>query len=147
MAKKSTKSTKKVSVKKLSEPTTDNRSNKKLLLIAVALVIAVFAFMYFYKANVTKVSAPVDVTPTPYDVSVTYTCPNGDKIPATFNNSEGTVSFTLPGQAEMTLPHAISADGARYANEDESVVFWNVGNSIMVMQNGVTTYENCVTDQ
>jgi membrane-bound inhibitor of C-type lysozyme len=140
------KSTKKVTVKKLSKSSAESKTNKKLILTAIILLIAAVAFLYFYKANVQRVAAPVDVSPTPADISVTFKCPNGYEIPATFNNSAGTVTFMLPGQEEMTLPHAISADGAKYANADESMVFWNVGNSVMIMENGVTTYENCVSN-
>jgi membrane-bound inhibitor of C-type lysozyme len=40
----------------------------------------------------------------------------------------GSVKLVLSDGREMTLKQTISADGARYANADESVVFWNVGN-------------------
>jgi len=39
---------------------------------------------------------------------------------------------------------AISASGARYANTDESIVFWNKGDTAFIQEGDVTTYENCV---
>lgn len=42
--------------------------------------------------------------------------------PKDFKNS--TVTFTEPSIGNVTLPAAVSGSGARYANSDESVVFW-----------------------
>jgi membrane-bound inhibitor of C-type lysozyme len=36
----------------------------------------------------------------------------------------------------MTLPQTISADGVRYANTDDSFVFWSRGNGALVLENG-----------
>ena len=54
------------------------------------------------------------------------------------------VSLTLSNGRRITLP-TLSADGARYANTDESFVFWNKGNTAFVTENGTTTYDGCVT--
>ena len=54
------------------------------------------------------------------------------------------VSLTLSTGRRITLPHALSADGARYANTDESFVFWNKGNTAFVTENGTTTWDGCV---
>jgi membrane-bound inhibitor of C-type lysozyme len=42
------------------------------------------------------------------------------------------------------LPQAPSASGARYANGDESIVFWNKGNTAFIEEGGRTTYQGCV---
>jgi membrane-bound inhibitor of C-type lysozyme len=55
------------------------------------------------------------------------------------------VSLTFSDGRRMTVPHALSADGARYANADESFVFWNKGNTAFVTEQGTTTYDGCVT--
>lgn len=55
------------------------------------------------------------------------------------------VTLTISNGKRITLPHAISADGARYANADESFVFWNKGNTVFVTEQGTTTYSGCVT--
>ena len=43
------------------------------------------------------------------------------------------------------LPQTISASGARYANDDESIVFWNKGNTAFITENGPDniTYKDC----
>jgi membrane-bound inhibitor of C-type lysozyme len=59
--------------------------------------------------------------------------------------SNALVSLSLDGAQDILLPHAISADGSRYANDDESLVFWSKGNGAMVLQNGAeSTYQNCI---
>ena len=46
----------------------------------------------------------------------------------------------------MTVPHAISASGARYAKPDESFVFWNKGDTAFITEgaNSAETYSACV---
>jgi membrane-bound inhibitor of C-type lysozyme len=39
----------------------------------------------------------------------------------------------------------VSGSGARYANSNESFVFWNKGNTAFIEENGKTTYSNCTT--
>jgi len=43
------------------------------------------------------------------------------------------------------LPQTISASGARYANEDESIVFWNKGNTAFITEGNpnTPTYMDC----
>ena len=43
----------------------------------------------------------------------------------------------------MTLPQAMSADGGRYANKAETIVFWNKGRGAFVQEDGRTTYADC----
>ena len=65
---------------------------------------------------------------------------------ATTSTTTGnSVQISLSDGRQMTLPQVISADGARYANVDESDVFWNVGNQATFWENGTSTYTNCVT--
>ena len=55
------------------------------------------------------------------------------------------VNLILSDGRQMTIPHALSADGARYANADESFVFWNKGNTAFITEQGATTYSDCIT--
>lgn len=59
---------------------------------------------------------------------------------ATSGNS---VQLILSDGRSMTLPQVISADGARYANADQSFVFWNVGNGATIYENNEATFSNC----
>jgi membrane-bound inhibitor of C-type lysozyme len=44
----------------------------------------------------------------------------------------------------MILPQTISADGTRYANKDDSVIFWSKGNGLVFTENGKETYTGCI---
>lgn len=56
----------------------------------------------------------------------------------------GMVELVLGDGQEMTLPQTISASGIRYANQDESFVFWSKGNSAFIMENNIQTYSGCI---
>ncbi len=103
-----------------------------------------------------------------------YTCDNGKQIAAAYYNGTttatpapgqppmptGTVDLAFSdGSPSMELNQTISADGARYSDGDpqiaqgqpgaESFVFWNKGNSALIMQDGQnsTVYTNCQAPQ
>ncbi len=88
-----------------------------------------------------------------------FSCNGGRTIEAAFYNGSSTppsapgmpptpggkVTLQLSDGRTMTLPQTLSADGARYANADESIVFWNVGDTAFITENNVQTYANCST--
>ena len=76
-------------------------------------------------------------------IEATFVCPDGTELPTVFDNDAQTVTVGLP-DGEVTLPQTVSGSGARYANEDESIVFWNKGDEAMVEVNGETVYQGCV---
>lgn len=82
--------------------------------------------------------------------TVTYMCNENKYIDATFVEStstspavkqgeapvpEGKVQLAFSNGKAMELPRTISADGTRYANKDESLVFWSKGNGAVVLEN------------
>ena len=77
-----------------------------------------------------------------------FKCKDGKSIEATFYASS--VDLKLSDGRSMTVPQAISASGARYANADESFVFWNKGDTALVTEGaaegagGKETYSGCV---
>ena len=108
-------------------------------LIALGILfLAIVVLIYLYSR-----SLPVGAVQTaPKNIEAIFTCPQGKTIAATFINDS--VKLKLSDSREFTLPHAISADGARYANADESFVFWNKGNGAFILEGGTTTYSDCV---
>ena len=57
----------------------------------------------------------------------------------------GSVALTLSDGRTMTLHQTISADGGRYANTDESFVFWSKGNGALVLEdNQEKSYVGCI---
>lgn len=76
-----------------------------------------------------------------------FTCDGSKNITATFYpKDDKNVDLVLSDGRALTVPHAISASGARYANADESFVFWNKGDTAFITENGTMTFSNCVTN-
>ena len=79
-------------------------------------------------------------------VTATFKCAGKKTVVAEFDRAPvDQVKLKLSDGRDLTLPHAISADGARYANADESIVFWNKGDTAFVTENGKETYSGCAT--
>ncbi|HTY39845.1 MAG TPA: MliC family protein [Candidatus Paceibacterota bacterium] len=76
---------------------------------------------------------------------VMFVCGGGNSIHATFY-AANRVTLQLSDGRMMTLPQVRSADGARYANSDESFVFWNKGNTAFFQEGKKVPYHDCVVD-
>lgn len=75
---------------------------------------------------------------------VTYRCESEKSMDAIFRKES--VALALSDGRKMDLPQVISASGARYANDDESIVFWNKGNTAFLLENDRETYTGCVEE-
>lgn len=63
---------------------------------------------------------------------------------STPSSPSGTVVLKLDDGRNFDLSQTISADGARYANKDESFVFWDKGTEIMILEfDTEKTYKGC----
>lgn len=76
------------------------------------------------------------------DIQAQFRCSGGQDIQAIFSDRQ--VHLILSDGREMTIEQAVSASGARYANADESFVFWNKGDTAFIQEEGETTYTDCV---
>jgi membrane-bound inhibitor of C-type lysozyme len=77
-------------------------------------------------------------------ISAAFRCASGRSIQAVFRNgSSPSVDLTLSDGRHFTLPQVASGSGARYANSDESLVFWNKGRTAFVTEAGKQTYGGC----
>ena len=74
--------------------------------------------------------------------SAEFSCDKSKSIRAVFMTNGAEI--TLSDGRTMNLSQAVSADGGRYANSDESFVFWTKGKGAFVNENGTTTYANCI---
>jgi membrane-bound inhibitor of C-type lysozyme len=79
--------------------------------------------------------------------SATFKCKDGNSIDATFYADK--VNLKLSDGRTMDLPQVISGSGARYANKDESFVFWNKGDTAFVTEgkDENMTFKDCVTSK
>lgn len=77
--------------------------------------------------------------------TATFKCQGGKSIEATFYANS--VNLKLSDGRSLTVPQAMSASGARYANKDETFVFWNKGDTAFVTEgkDGKETYSGCAT--
>lgn len=133
---------------------------RKYIYILVAILVATFVFWYLAFHKQADSVKDVNMTDTPKLLnSVTYSCDGGRSIKAAFYEGQptpapsnglpptpnGSITIALSDGTVMTLKQTISADGARYANSDESFVFWSKGNGAMVLENGKEKdYTGCV---
>jgi membrane-bound inhibitor of C-type lysozyme len=127
-----------------------NEVNRFSQLIAIVLFVGVFAsgfmlgktFEYHAFVNAQKAQRGLAATSAPI-ADVVYTCDAGKTIEAVYTSSK--VDIFLSDKRHLTLPQALSASGARYANADESIVFWNKGNTAFMTEAKKTTFANCAT--
>ncbi len=102
------------------------KSLKHILIVVVVLLVA-----YFFINRPQTVPAPVVSS----DSTFTYMCNEGKTV-AVLQGKDG-IQVTLSDGRSFALPHSPSADGTRYANKDESFVFWSKGNGALVLENNV----------
>ncbi len=100
----------------------------------------------------------VPIGPRP-QIAVEYLCNAGKKIQATLYEGKtlppagpgipptpgGSAAIVLSDGQAMTLAQTLSADGVRYANANESFVFWSKGDGAIVLENGSEKdYRDCI---
>jgi membrane-bound inhibitor of C-type lysozyme len=75
---------------------------------------------------------------------VTFACVGDKTIHAVFYSDE--VHLDLSDGRSMNLPQTMSGSGIRYANKDESFVFWSKGNTAFVTEGAdeKETFSDCI---
>lgn len=104
--------------------------NQFMLGIVVGIFVTFFIFLYRQQSLIPG-SAPEK-----------FICSEGKFIDASFQND--IASIALSDDRVMDLSKVVSTDGIRYANDDESIVFWKRDRGAVIIENGNTTYNNCV---
>jgi len=93
-------------------------------------------------------AASAQTAPIAHEIHARFACAEGKSIDATFvNGTASSATLTLSDGRKLSLPQARSGSGARYANGDESFVFWNKGDTAFIEEDGKTTYADCVTSR
>jgi membrane-bound inhibitor of C-type lysozyme len=111
--------------------------NKIIFLVSVIVLLALAVAFYELKDK------------DPAVTSVIFTCKDSKVIIAKFDTkTDKGVDLRLSDGRELFVPHAISASGARYANKDETFVFWNKGNTAFITEGkeGKLTFIDCIID-
>ncbi len=141
-----------------------NKGRNTALLVVIVIII-IGAFLW-YNRNATWLAPLLGSNPATQSVSgqATYSCAEGKTIAATYytgtttvssiNPSEpptpnGSVALALSDGRNITLPQTISGSGIRYANADESLVFWSKGNTAFVTEGtgdaAKQTFSDCMS--
>jgi putative hemolysin len=117
---------------------------KNLILMSLVLGGVIIVGLYFYQQSLEK--KVITEKPTEGIISpVMFSCAENKSVRALFFKDK--VELTLSDSRNMLLVQAISASGARYANNDESFVFWNKGDTAFIEEKGVITFKDCVVDR
>ncbi|MEZ7820920.1 MAG: MliC family protein [Patescibacteria group bacterium] len=106
--------------------------------IPIAISIAAIAILGLFIFTITRQQFKEKNKPI---ASAIFFCENNKNIEATFFKNK--VELTLNDNRKMSLKQTISASGARYANKDESFVFWNKGDTAFINEGNALTYSNC----
>lgn len=125
--------------------------------IFISLTIIVLVILGIWYINNKDVFSPQALT---FISEVNYICDDSKTIKASFYEGKyipvepgeppiptGSVEIILSDGKSFNLPQTISASGVRYANNDESLIFWSKGDSAFILENNEETYANCITAQ
>lgn len=105
--------------------------NKKIVIGVVVALVAVVGLSFLLKDN----KEPVQENKEIETVSVIYS--NGEtELVGIYDNTNETVSFYHETLGDNTLERVISASGDRYANADESLVFWEHQGELTITKDG-----------
>jgi len=133
----------------------ENKGKNKWLAIVGGILILVLiggGFYIFknYSSSSSKSESEEVASPTnaPLNkIEKNYTCSDDKTIVAIFNNdTDMSADIALSDGTTMNLANIEAASGAKYANKDESVVFWTQGNEAFLEQDGKQTYTDCTVN-
>jgi membrane-bound inhibitor of C-type lysozyme len=127
---------------------------KNITFFVLLLIIIAVAGIWYVNDKGKKSSSPLPSL----IAEVTYICKGDKTINAAFYQGEikkvepgqmpipsGSAKIVLSDGRNFDLPETISADGARYANSDESFVFWSRGNGALILENNAEkSYIGCL---
>ncbi|MFW5787887.1 MAG: MliC family protein [Halanaerobiales bacterium] len=109
--------------------------HKKKILTIIIIIIALGIFSWLYLFN-PKISNKGD------DNAFVFICPSGREIKIIYHDESDAATLFI-NEDEYKIYPVISASGARYANDTETVIFWEHQGEAMVEINGETIYRKC----
>ncbi len=134
---------------------------QKTFWAVVALLIIAGGVVWFYRGALFGAVTPTDTRHT-----FAYTCAGGKSLIATYimptaapvqpttpdqpPTPNGSVALSLSDGRALSLPQTISGSGVRYANADETFIFWSKGNTVFIEEGAnaastTQTYAGCIT--
>lgn len=107
---------------------------------AIIVFVGVFFLGFYLGGKFESVKPDPDLI-----ASAKFICKDDKIIQADFYDRR--VELTLSDGRKYSLYQTISASGARYANVDESFVFWNKGDTAFIQENDTASFEDCVVEE
>jgi membrane-bound inhibitor of C-type lysozyme len=136
--------------------------NTALILVIIIIVLGVFAWENRNAAWLAPLLGTSNSANSQHQVgTANYICDANKTIAATYYQGpaptasadatvpptpNGSVALVLSDGRSVTLPQTISASGIRYANADESLVFWSKGNTAFITEGKTQSqsFANCL---
>lgn len=110
------------------------------VITALLLLLAMVALSHFMKSG----RAVVERLAARKPIHAVFGCDGGRTIDAVFRRVPAdSVDLKFDDGRAVTLPRALSADGARYAAPDGGLVFWNKGRKALLTGKDFSSYTNC----
>lgn len=79
-----------------------------------------------------------------HTIKAQFSCTGGKTLSVQFRNGfSKSAKLSLSDGRNLSLAETASAGGARYANSDESIVFWNVGEGARLQEGQNETFSGC----
>jgi membrane-bound inhibitor of C-type lysozyme len=125
------------------------QENKKMVWMGLGGVLVIVGLFWF--ANFLKEErVPEGALKTPQNEQVaseearrtTYVCENNFSVDVVFTGN--LALLTLPDGKELSLTQTVAASGVRFANQDESFIFWTKGPSASIQEGATVTYNDCI---
>ncbi|HRY52697.1 MAG TPA: MliC family protein [Candidatus Portnoybacteria bacterium] len=115
----------------------------KLTAVVVFLIVFALGFWLGYQYYQVR-EASQNVKPEIIN-KATFNCEEGKNIFSVFYSDF--VSLSLSDGRRLDLGRVMSGSGARYANNDESIIFWNKGDTAFIEEIGNQTFKNCLVSE
>ncbi len=109
--------------------------NRNIIILVLVAVLLAMGGVYYFVVSSQEESAELP--------SASYS-DGTTTVEAVFNTVTNTVTFTHSSVGTVTLPQAISGSGARYANDDESIVFWEHQGEVTITKDGENVFQGRV---
>jgi len=107
--------------------------NKKLIVLILVIALGAFFWIYFSNSRIAENNN---------ENVFFFSCSDGVEIKISYEKDTES-AILLIEEEEYTVNRVISASGARYANNNETIIFWEHQGEVMVEINGEKIYQDC----
>jgi membrane-bound inhibitor of C-type lysozyme len=111
---------------------------KKKLVVLMVVMLVLLVGLRIYRGKLVR-----NILQDRQEITADYVFDDNKTIHAVFySGNNPRAEIVLSDGRKLTLRQVLSADGARYANADESVVFWIKGETAFLEEGRHVTYAN-----